>query len=675
MKKLLIIVGIISAINVTAQTSSPQTASGVLEKEIVSMLQSDGILLKQSEIDCKGDCSNIGLWKNNSKRDKWLKNDNDLKKRFVNKFKAPSFCENRMVITQLIFKNKSVGLLGSYIVRNNDLSILNSSSTPKLPILENGTQISIFSPRSDGSNYLLNYTSNKLFEGSLESGVSSEFKDFYTAKILFNGSISNENRSQISIGAGVFENKLAKIYGNIEQISSNEFEPVFLLWNEYRKGNIQANDQIIKSFEGLCYFSMQGIDKKETEEFSGEVGSSGKYPFLNYNLNVKTKWTNNNSLTTQRNIYNVYMFSQPDLLPIPTKEKIIACWNNLKPSDYVIKSTTATTDNNIPANSPLILRVKFGPIPNNEVLTIIKLDEEYSISKLPSELKKTIKSIRLVTDDLARITSENGYYYFDVEVTRDEPFLAQTFNSINPKISLELNLRIYYNNPIGSDTLSVEYKPITISTELHPTPSSEYEITSSKLGQTYKYSIPIKFNISNLPLTIVSTPKPPKIIDVYGLPTSIHQNLKKQLTDASFILKGTNEYTGNFSIPINNNYFDINQRSHEIVVLLEFYANNGTTYKRKLPLKLIAPNEMLEASTATNIILNGNQELLTALKSDAIIKGNLTVSEFIAKYTSNGQTDILKFVDGLKELNVINQIPNGNYVVPVKLVDIEKIKK
>ncbi|UJF29286.1 hypothetical protein L0B70_10610 [Kaistella sp. 97-N-M2] len=415
--------------------------------------------------------------------------------------------------------------------------------------------------------------------------------------------------------------------------------------------------------------------KKETEEFNAEVGSSGKYPFLNYNVNAKTKWTNNNSLSIQRDIYNVYMFSQPDLQPVPSKEKIIACWNNLKPSEYVIRSSTATTDNNIPANSPLILKVKFGPIPNNEVLSIVKLDEEYSIGKLPSELKKTIKSIRLVTDDATRITSENGYYYFDVEITRDENFLAQALNSVNPKISLELYLRIYYSNSIGSDTLDIKYRPITITTELHPTPSSEYEIKSSKLGQTYNYSIPIKFNTSNLPLTIISTPKPPKIIDVYGLPTSIDQNLKKLLTDATFQLKGTNEYNGNFSIPINNNYFDINLRSHEIVVLIEFYGNNGTSYKRKLPLKLIAPNEMLEASTTTNIILNGNQELLNSLKSEAILTGNLTVSEFVEKYTSNGQTDIIKLVDGLKELNVLNQIPNGNYVVPVKLVDIEKIKK
>ncbi|UJF29285.1 hypothetical protein L0B70_10605 [Kaistella sp. 97-N-M2] len=263
MIKLSMVICLTFAMNIAAQTTAIQTASQVLEMEIVSMLQSDGILLKQSEIDCKGDCSNIGLWKNNHKRDKWLKNNNDLKKRFINKFKAPSFCENRNVAPQFIFKNKSLGLLGSYIINNNNLSILNSSSTPILPVLENGTQISIFSPRSEGSNYLLNYTSNKLFEGNLENGVSSEFKDFYTSKLLYNGSINNENRSRINIGAGVFENKLAKIYGNIEQISSNEFEPVFLLWNEYRKGNIKPNDKIIKSFEGLCYFSMKGVEKKK----------------------------------------------------------------------------------------------------------------------------------------------------------------------------------------------------------------------------------------------------------------------------------------------------------------------------------------------------------------------------------------------------------------------------
>jgi hypothetical protein len=365
------------------------------------------------------------------------------------------------------------------------------------------------------------------------------------------------------------------------------------------------------------------------------------------------------------------MFSQPDLISIPSKEKIIACWNNLKPVENGVKY--AATEN-IPANSPLILKVKFGPIPNNDVLPIIKIDEDYSLSKLPNN-RKIIKSIRLITDDPARITSENGYYYFDVEITRDEAFTSQTFNSISPKVSIDLSLRIYYNNPIDGDTLDVKYKPVTLTTELHPTPSSEYEISSSKNGQSYKYVIPVKFNTSNLPLTIITTPKPPKIIDVFGLPTSIDQNLKKQLTDASFQLKGTNEYACSFTIPVSNNYFDINQRSHEIEVLLEFYANNGTSYKRKLPLKLLAPNEMLENTTASTILLDGNKELLNSLKTDAIITDTILVSDVITKYTKNGQTDILGLADELKEIKVINQTPNGNYIVPARLVNIARFKK
>lgn len=657
---------------VTGSVAKAQmTASQVLESEIVSLLQSDGILLKESEKQCEGNCSNLGLWRNNRRKKKWIDNDTKLKTRLVGKFKAPTFCENSNVESQLVFRNKSVGLLGSYIIRNNDLTILNSNSTPILPILENGTQLSIFNPKKDGSNYALNYTSNKLFEGSLESGVSSEFKDFYYTKLEFNASINNEERSQISIGAGIFENQLAKIYENIEQLSSNDFEPVFLLWNEYRKNNISPDDKIIKSFEGLCYFSMKGVERRDSEDFNGEVSSSGKYPFLSYNLNTKSSWTNTGTLSTQRNIYNIYMFSQPELTPIPTKDKIIVCWNNLKPANNGVK--LANTDN-IPANSPLILKVKFGPIPNRKVLPIIKLDEEYSLNKLPQN-KKIIKSIHLINDDPARITSENGYYIFDVEVERDEAFTSQSFNSLSPVVSVDLSLRIYYNNPIDNDTLDVKYKPIMLKTELHPTPSSDYEISSSKVGNTYKYTIPVKFNTPNLSLTVVTNPRPPKIIDVFGLPTAINQNLKKHLSESSFQLRGTNEYTCNFSIPVENNYFDINQRSHEIEALIEFYANNGVPYKRKLPLKLLAPNEMLEQSTASNILIEGNKELLNSLKTDAFLNSNLKVSEIINKFTENEQTDILGLVDELKGLNIINQTPNGSYLVPAKLIDVNKIKK
>ena len=651
-----------------------QTANQLLQTEFIRILQSDGILLKDNEKACTGDCRSMNLWKNDNKKEKWLKKDEKLKNRLLNKFSVPSFCENKIIKNELVFKDKTIGLIGSYFIRNKDFSVINSNTKTDLPVIQNGNQLSIFSPKDDGSNYVLNYTSTKLFEGGVDANVDADFKEYFNLKLQTNTNLSNQDRSQISIGAGKFENQLGVIFDKVVngQLSATEFEPVYYLWLEYKKGNIKPTDKVIYSFDGLCFFSSKGVEKKEEEKFTSELNSSGKYPFLSYGLKASAKWSNSSSFTSQRNIYNVFMFSEPTLTGVPTIADILKNWNNLTPNN----SITFPSTNNIPLNSPMIATVVFGPIPNTEIFPLIKLDEKFSLSKLPND-KKFVKNIKLINDPSRIKPEREGYYTFEIEFYRDEKFLSQNINSIGDIISAELPIRIFIDNPIGNDTLDKIYDNIEIKTERFPVPTiSEYELIPIKSDNSFKYSATVKFNTTNS-LNVSNSPRPPKISEVYGLPNAVDENIRKNLRASSFSLKGNNEFTFTFTFPEKANYFDINQRSYDIDIVVDFIASNGVSYLRKIPVRLIGPKEMIDASNQTaSILINDNGQLLEALDKKAFVSEQKTVQDFINSNTKQDKTfDVLSFVDDLKKNNKLSVSPDNKYFVPAILIDQSKLKK
>ncbi len=656
---------ILTACNLQAQ----QTAGQVLGAEIIKMLQSDRILLTQQEIDCTGDCSGIGLWKNDKQKKKTLKQNEELKLKLLNKFNPPFYISSGIITDELTFKNKSIGLIGSYIIRNKDLSVINNDITPALPVMSSGNQTSILNPKNSGSSYVLNYNSTNLFEGSLDANVSADFKEYYQAKLQLNTNLSTSERSQICIGAGIFENQLAVIFGNLDQIGSDEFEPVYYLWSEYRKGNIKPGDQIINSFEGLCYFTSKGTESNNNIDANGSLSSSGNYPFIRYDVKTNSNWTSSKKFTSQQNIYNVYMFRQPSFTDIPGVNDITRCWNRLKPDSKIEYVST----NIIPANSPMFLKVKFGPVPDSEALSLIKLDEKFTLNAVPAN-QQFIKSVKLITNDPKRITYDNEYYYFIIEIERNEAFLTQNFTPLSNVISAELPFRIYYDNPVGNDTLDIVYAPVEIQTERFPTPVCDYEIDPQKDGISYQYKTDVSFNVSNYPISIANLPKPPEVVDVFGLPESIEQSFKKYITDAEFRFKGLNDFSMTINIPVRNNFFNINQRSHEIVLLIEFYASNGTLYKRKLPVKLNAPAGLTEQTSTLPVLIKDNGELLELLNRNAPINQDMTIGDLINKHQTDSDTDVANLVKDLKKYNVLTTSVFGYYYVPVKYIDVTKIR-
>ncbi len=663
---------IISAILIFSglMVNAQRTAKEVLESEIVKMLQSDRILLSQQEVDCSGDCTSIGLWKNEKQKKKTLKQNEELKSKLLNKFNPPFYINDGIITDELSFINKSIGLIGSYIIRNNDLSVINKDITPTLPVLASGNQTSILNPKNSGSSYVLNYNSTNLFEGNLDANASSDFKEYYQSKLQLNTNLSTSERSRICIGAGVFDNQLALIFDNLDQISASEFEPVYYLWLEHKKGSIQPGDQIIKAFEGLCYFTSKGLEAVSNVDASVSANSAGNYPFVRYDVKSNSDWTSSRKFTTQQSIYNVYMFKQPELTNIPSVQQILNCWDRLKANakpEYV-------SNNVIPANAPLLIRVKFGPIPNDEALSSIKLDENFTLNSIPVN-QRFIKSVKLITDDPNRISFDNDYCYLIIEVERNESFLTQNFNQLSHIISAQIPFRIYYNNPIGQDTLDIVYSPIEVQTERYPTPISEYELTPIKDDRYYKYQTVVRFNTSNNNITIANFPVPPKVIGAEGLPKDIEQSFIKYLTETSFSLKNLNEFTMTINLPVKNNFFNINQRSHEIVLILEFFASNGTSYKRKLPVQLIAPKDLIDQNSTLPVLIKDNGELLSLLNRNAIITKDITVGDLISKYQSNNKTnDITGLIKELKKHDVLSTSVFGYYYVPIKYIDVTKMK-
>ncbi len=660
------IIIILASISLHAQ----QTAKQVLEIEIVKMLQSDRILLNQQEIDCSGDCTSLGLWKNDKQKKKTIKQNQELKSKLLNKFNPPFYINDGIITDDLSFNNKSIGLIGSYIIRDNDLSVINKEITPALPVMSSGNQTSILNPKNSGSSYVLNYNSTNLFEGNLDANASADFREYYQSKLQLNTNLATSERSQICIGAGVFDNQLALIFDNLDQISSSEFEPVYYLWLEHKKGTIKPGDKIIKAFEGLCYFTSKGTESTSNLDANLAGSSAGNYPFVRYDVKTSSNWTSSKKFTTQQNIYNVYMFKQPELTNIPDVKAIVGCWDRLKANSKI----EYVSNNIIPANSPLYLKVKFGPVPNSEALSSVKLDEKFTLNSIPAN-QQFIKSVKLITEDPKRITSDNEYYYFIIEIERNENFLTQNYTPLSNVISAQLPFRIYYNNPVGSDTLDIIYSSIEVQTERYPTPVCDYVVEPQKDGMWYKYKTDVNFNISNYPITIANLPKPPKVIDVFGLPESIEMLFKKYLTDATFQLKGLNEFAMTINIPVKNNFFNINQRSHEIVLLLEFYASNGTLYKRKLPLTLNAPEDLIENNSNLPILIKNNGELLELLNRNAPINQSLTIGDIINKYQAgNKSIDIVNLVKDLKKYDVLTISVFGYYYVPMKYIDITKLR-
>lgn len=656
-----------------------QDARTILENELVEVLESDGILLTPGQKACEGDCRPGSPWKNARQKEKALKKDTKLKTLLLQKkFSPPTFVNGKTVAAEYIFPDKSVGKIGSFLIDGNDLSIINNSVEPLLPVLTTGNQLSIPNPSDDNSNYVLNYVSTKLFKGGIEGEIDAGFRDYFNLKAQSSLNLSNEERSQISIGAGNFKNQLGILFQKTiaNELEAKDFMGIYYLWIAYRNNQVKATDKVIQAFDGMCFFSSKGVENASDFKFNTQLNSSGKFPFLSYGLDASAKWDNSTSLSKQGKIFTVCMFSPPSLIRVPTPDEILTNWKRL---NNISNEIVFPSSNTIPASKPLVVQITFGPLPNSTVAKAVRIDQQYSLSKIDSALS-FVKSIKLVTDDENRIKPANdGYYTYDLEITRNEDFLQNNFSSLSHILKASFPIRLYLDVPIGEKYLEKVYDKISVETERLPNPVyNNYEVEATQEAGTgrYVYKATISFSTPNN--TLIPSSPPIRITEVFGLPPNIDQAFKSDITKSLFSPKGSNDFELKFSIASDSKYFDVNNRSYDVEILIEF-SSQGSTYKRKLPVRLLGPDNQIAASASSNITSNitlrDNGELLKNIDKSATLTDGRTVSNLITKYTDpiNNSLDLIGFVEELKQFTDLTITTGNQYSINPKYLEVERL--
>ncbi|SDG98599.1 hypothetical protein ACRQ5D_21740 [Mucilaginibacter sp. P25] len=300
---------------------------------------------------------------------------------------------------------------------------------------------------------------NNLFTNKGTASISSSFQSYISGKLQDETNVSRDQKMSLTVAAGVFENQLATIYQNARDGSINgaQFGSLYDLWLTYANGKAQAGDQIISNFTGICFYSTQGLDNSSGNTFTASVNGSGTFPFLSYGLIDNTNWTKTDELSTSSRNYHVYFFKQPNFINILTKDEILKAWSQVTtlPDPVTISSST------ILPNKKLIVQIKFGPVAKGS-FSNIKLDTAYSFLHLKST--RFIKNIVLDNDPKDVVNNGDGFYTFNIEVTRNEDFIASNSSSVSKTISNTFPIRLYFDNPLNNKYLENVYTNIQLQT-------------------------------------------------------------------------------------------------------------------------------------------------------------------------------------------------------------------
>ena len=663
MKKIIIATILsIMALPIFAQSSGVS----VLQSELVKMLQSEGILLTDQQKACTGNCQPASPWKNDRQRKKAIVKDSALMNYLISNFTPPTFVNGQNIITNLTYSGQSLTRIGRYLIKNGDLSVINSKD-PQLPIL-NINQISIPNPIDGASNYTLNYTMNNLFTNTGKINVESSFQSYISGKLQDETNVSKDKKMEINIAAGVFENQLATLYGKAldRTITPLEFAPLYYLWLAYKNQKAAEGDEIISSFNGVCYYTTQGTTNSFNNVFNSSVNGSGTFPFLSYGIDDKTNWTKTNEMTSGARDYKIYLFKQPQLVKILSTDQIIQSWKDVStiPDPISIKSPLVL------ANTPLVIQVKFGPVPTSE-FSSLRLDTAFIMKNLKGT--NFIQKIMLNNDPKSVVNNTDGYYIFNIEITRNEDFIANNSTSSSKVITATFPLRLYFDNAVNGKYLETVYSPIKIQTETLPVPYlNPYNMVPTKDANFYTFKSNLQFDIPD-GMSIKTSPVPPKILDVQST-TNASPELIALAKNAMLKPVSNNTFEISFKVPVAKQYFSFTQPFHSFYCIVNFTGDNQT-YSRRCEFTLTGADDQITTSAQTAnvpVVLNNNNEVITALDTNAKVNDGRKISDIIVANTENGRLNVVTFIDNIKKVTNLSVTKDNKYIIDNKYLSSKK---
>lgn len=543
------------------------------------------------------------------------------------------------------YENISFSKLGSYVIKDGDFSVIKNFE-PNLPILSSGRQVTIPSASPDGTNYRLNITSTNLFQGEINAEGDVKLQNYFNAKAATNLSRDKSKKSQISIGAGMFINRLGEIFrdANRIQVDAEDFEPLYYLWLEYQiPGRISDRDSVIYTIDGMCIYSNTGIERVDEFVSKNEISSSGNFPFLSYDSNAQANWTKSNEVHIEERTYDVYLFSKPRCEPIPSVEKILSNWEVLSRN---IPNAISLPNPEILPQKELIVEVSFGPIPNEKVLPLVRLDEKFSISMQKQD--KFVNKIKLIPGSQTPIPGKKNYYKFKVAIWRDEAYLGSTHFNGRKLLRCNLPLRFYIDQQVNDKYLDKIYDNINLETQVYPYISSETNWLPYPKKDIINYKPTLQFftgtneqySVENL-----------TVYDVFGMSPLFENVFKQQILSAYFRARPGGLYEMYFPVNSNSDYLALAGGNSEVKIGFKFRIN-GDDYTRLLTVRIFAADL---AKISQDVRYDDPSELYSELNLDALTPTGTKISDIQKLNDNNSGLRVNGFINSLIESKVIKQ--------------------
>jgi hypothetical protein len=633
-----------------------QNADEVFYNELFSLFVKDG-LLEEVKIDSTASKSK------QRKQKEQLKKQEDFRKEIKTNYPVPEQCfndppikKNPKIVNNNYF-NQSFERLGSYVIHNGDLSVLNNVHRSTLPVLDNGAQFLYV----EGTGFYDYYSSKKvLSELDTKNEINGGFQDYLKVRLYANYTKNAETNNEISFGVGHFQNKLSEIYSTLGRYNTNQITPVFELLKLYWKEEIKLTDSIIDFFNGMCVYSFKSKNTKELSDIGENTNLALNYlNFVNFKTETSLKWNTNKETTENSKGYHVYMFEKPTLYQLPTKADLTKWWNDNK-----FKEIKRVSETNLLTNNAIELEVKFGPIPAEEYNNV-KIDYNYSVRQLIG-LPIDSTFIEIGKPHFERYESDGSCVY-KVKISRDERKMASIIGEATGNISIPLQLRLFYNN--SADSIDVIYKTVDLETELKPYPKI---ITTTPIrpvleNDKYKYYVEFEFETPSNSEISNRTGNSPTFTNEVSLDNDIQNDLIKQsINNLTRINNANGRYNFTFFIPKENELVGTQEECIVKIKVKFKLTTNATDYYRFLQFNIAKPKpteNQQSVTTASTILIKSLDEFKEKLKTD-----NIGIRPIKEKYlNNNGDIDWISFIGELRLQKIITPIEGGD-IVPVDLI-------
>ena len=658
-------------------------ARDFFEKKMIEILEKQNLLLNAEE---RSRSHHAQHW--NHRRDKrrkkqkenYLNSENELRQELKNRFRTPSFIDDVTIDNNTYyFPNRAIELIGSYVLADGNLSIINDSYETDLPVLETRNQLKI-SPYLKASNYVLNYTTKKIFEGNLRNDASGGLSGIFNAKSALSANLEKKDVLGITIGAGVFKNQLAELYQtSIDQASNDPvlFGPLLDVWVARSNNLIGLNDSIIHEIEGFAFYTSSGLSISSDSEFKNNISYSAKFPFLSSSGDASANWRKSSDISRQEETYDIYAFKKPLLRKIPSEGDIYEKWKLLSSGSGLVNPGAFVEL--FPGGIPSRLEITFGPIPDQnrfQNLKVLNLDS--IIANNPF-----IQKISIERDINKAASLPKNMYKIPVYIYRNDTYLRNNFSNISDGyVSKSIDLEIGYdvaNVLDGIEThLDFTYQNIEVYTNLYP----QFVSINSALSPNdidnegyYEYSTNIEIetfnnkNVSNLQFQKFN-----------GRNEQLLTNEHNEKVLVQYSRTGNREYNLKIRLHKDLGIFSADNTRDDVEIVFKVRVNGPSSLRRiKVPVKA-HPDQIKEEEILANLVtIENNENLVSFLNYDHKLNDSTSLdsvrTDFILKTDSVDFFDINKFVSRLQEIEVVNISADAKFLVDKKYLNFDAIRR